>query len=120
MAASRRFQAEMETTDVRQFGDEAVVPDSCTLLRVIRFGFPADLFSFCQIFKVTHYPSSLSKTGICSLGTRPLFSRSLANLPRMVPPMNPVELAPLTRRQRPEKQVVHNLRRAAKPTFAIS
>ena len=53
MATSGRFQAEMET-DVRQFGDEAVVPDFYTLLRVIRFGFPADLSSFCQIFKVAH------------------------------------------------------------------
>src|ERR1700733_5235840 len=73
MATSRRFQAEMETTDVRQFGDEAVVPDLYTLLRVIRFGFPADLFSFCQIFKVAHYPSSLSKTGTCELGTPTMF-----------------------------------------------
>jgi hypothetical protein len=65
MAASRRFQAEMETTDVRRFGDETVVPGFHTLLRFGRFGFPADLFSFCQVFKVAHYPSSLSKTGIC-------------------------------------------------------
>jgi hypothetical protein len=54
MATSRRFQAEMET-GVRQFGDEAVVPDFYTLLWVIRFGLPADLFSFFQIFKVAHY-----------------------------------------------------------------
>lgn len=41
-------------TDVRQFGDEAMVPDFYTPLRVIRFSFPPDLFSFRQIFKVTH------------------------------------------------------------------
>src|ERR1700733_11467631 len=58
MATSRCFQAEMET-DVRQFCDEAMVPDFYSLLRVIRFGFPADLFSFCQIFKVAHYPFSV-------------------------------------------------------------
>jgi hypothetical protein len=55
MAASRPFQAEMET-GVRQDGDEAMVSDVYTLLRVIRFGFPADLFGFFQIFKIAHCP----------------------------------------------------------------
>src|SRR6202050_748065 len=64
MATSRRFQAEMETTDVRQFGDEAVVPDCYTLLRVIRFGFPADLSSFCQIFKVAHYQNLIMRMSV--------------------------------------------------------
>ena len=41
-------------TNVRQFGDEAMVPDVYTPLRVIRFGFPPDLSRFRQIFKVTH------------------------------------------------------------------
>jgi hypothetical protein len=45
-------------TGVRQFGDEAVVPDFYTLLWVIRFGLPADLFSFFKIFKVAHYRQS--------------------------------------------------------------
>jgi hypothetical protein len=53
MAASGRFETQMETVD-GQFGDEAMVPDFCTLLRLIRCGFPADLFSFFQIFKVAH------------------------------------------------------------------
>jgi hypothetical protein len=44
MDASGFIQADMET-GVFQVGDEAVVPDLCTPLRVIRFGFPADLFS---------------------------------------------------------------------------
>jgi hypothetical protein len=47
-------------TDVRQFCDEALVPDFYTILRVIRFGFPADLFGFCQIFKVAHGPFELT------------------------------------------------------------
>jgi hypothetical protein len=55
MATSRPFQAEMET-DVRQDGNETMVSDVYTRLRVIRFGFPAGLFSFFQIFKVAHYP----------------------------------------------------------------
>jgi len=38
--------------------DEAVVSDSYTPLRVSRFGLPAELFSFCQIFKVAHHPTS--------------------------------------------------------------
>jgi hypothetical protein len=57
MAASRLFQlvlAEMEM-DVHS-GDKAMVSDFCAPLRVIRFSFPADLRSFCQIFKVAHHP----------------------------------------------------------------
>jgi hypothetical protein len=54
MATSRRFKAEMET-HVRQFDYEAVVSDFRTHLRVSWIGFPADLFIFCQIFKVGHY-----------------------------------------------------------------
>jgi hypothetical protein len=51
-------------TNVRQFGDGAVVPDFYTVLRVIRFGFPVDLFGFCQIFKVAQYPESgYARTG---------------------------------------------------------
>jgi hypothetical protein len=63
MARSRRFQAEMET-DVRQFGDEAVVPDFYTPLRVVRFGLPADLFSFCQIFKLAYYHNLIMRMSI--------------------------------------------------------
>jgi hypothetical protein len=61
MATSRPFQVEMVEmeTDDRQVGDEALVPDFYTLLRVIRFGFLPDLFSFCQIFKVAHYQESI-------------------------------------------------------------
>jgi hypothetical protein len=54
MDAGRRFQAKMET-DLRQFGDAAVVSGFYTLLWTRWFGCPADLFSFCQIFKVAHY-----------------------------------------------------------------
>ena len=55
MAASRPFLVEMATDVPQFFGDEAVVPDFCTLLRVSRCAFSPDLFRFCQIFKVAHF-----------------------------------------------------------------
>jgi hypothetical protein len=55
MAASRPFLVAMATDVPHFFGDEAVVPDFCTLLRVSRCAFLRDLFRFCQIFKVAHF-----------------------------------------------------------------
>jgi hypothetical protein len=48
---SSRFHVDMET-EVRQFRDEAVVPDFCAPVRVIRFRLPAHLFSIFPIFKI--------------------------------------------------------------------
>jgi len=44
---------------------------------------------------------------------------SLPNLPRMMPPVHPMKLAPLPRRQRSQKRMVHNLRPRAEPAFTI-
>jgi hypothetical protein len=57
MATSGPFQVEMDEMEtlVRQFGDEAVVPDFHTLFRFIRCGFLPDLLVFHQIIKVARY-----------------------------------------------------------------
>ena len=41
------------------------------------------------------------------------------DLPRVVPPVNPVEFAPLAGRQRPQNRVVHDFRPVAEPALAV-
>jgi hypothetical protein len=54
MAASRPLLVAMAADVPHFFGNEAVVSDFCTLLRVSRCTLFSDLFRFYQIFKVAN------------------------------------------------------------------